>query len=54
VKPSAEKNHGYTVEAKGMSWAYTLKDKTETKVNHQNFAPKLALVAILKQPMAPD
>ena len=31
-----------------------LKDKTETKVNHQNFAPKLALVAILKQPMAPD
>ena len=44
VKPTTGKNHGYTVEAKGQPWVYSLKDKTETKVNHQNFAPKHVLV----------
>ena len=32
------------MEAKGQPWVYSLKDKTETKVNHQNFAPKHVLV----------
>lgn len=37
VKPNpADKTHGYKVEATAKTWAYTLKDKTETKTNSQN------------------
>lgn len=42
VKPTTEKNHGYSVEVKGNPWIFSLKDKTEGKQNHQNFAAGLA------------
>ena len=43
VKPSSagsggSNKHGFTVEATEKSWAYQLKDKTETKTTGQNFA----------------
>ena len=38
VKPNTDKNHGYAIE-KQSDWAYVLKDKTESKLTHQNFAP---------------
>jgi len=43
LKPTNDKSHGYTVEAKGQPWVYVLKDKTEGKMNHQNFAAKLSM-----------